>query len=1109
MICPKCKTELPDNTIRCPKCGIKVNIVCPDCKTLNPLGTVKCINCQKELLKICPECKSYNTADAIECRKCHAKLSDTAENTVNQPESNIVIPFSSRSTNYNINNMPLNPAENIDSEVQKENTETEKIFSVDESQSPVDFDEIFDNRQNESQEQDTDDIKIDSVEDIVVDVNDSLENEKSDSNDVNQENSVNEKDEEVYEEILNNIEIQSESVNKAINIIKTSIDKHIIAINGNEGSGKSAVLKQVTNYLADNGFICLFGSLTPLLQITSFGFFQDAFLRMMGFPPFIKNTETFIRDFKRSKFSKIFNCLNNKELNLFLNMFYPSKEDNFENILENKKIIFSILEKVITSLLINNNLIIAIDNFELLDGASYDFIVHLIERGYLSNRLKLIVAYQEKKTIQSYFDLTQTDEKIFETIIIKKFKKDDLIKAVIRSTGVDITKILPDNVTDGLVKKADSNAIRMEQEAALLFDLNYITLENENITVKEENKPEIAPETFEELIKLRLNSLSPIIKNMLFLAAAMGYRFSTAVLSSSLEIDLDKTQGILDFLSKELFINAVDNFTYEFKSLTLWKIIYKEAKSDSLYKENTQRLYNVLKPLILSSNLQKLISCSEALNKREEYEIWLNTSRLASKLGDTNLYVISQKQCLKLLDELNLPDNESIKERIYEETGKLLSEKSPQEAVTYLSNVLDIYIKEGNIKKIIDLSGYFVRSCYLTGNYFGVAEAVDAVISSLSGSINISNLEISLIKTRKLNALLNIGNTEQIAVTVNEELIPDLESVLNMPQQDNTYIPLIINAWLEAKLTLAKAYAIQGNKEISDILSNIKEFMAKYNCQTDYYITQVNILEAAACTVSGQINNSDEILNNISNEYKTKKMETDILAQWNLLNIINRVLLNQTDGIKSDLFELAAFTNNINEHSLKNIVKLILGYILKEEGNKDKALEIFNEEITYFAKEKVAIGAMLSWALIIRMNMDMGDFDKALNTAVKSLEIAQSPKINNYFFSIYFQKFIAEIYTVKKDFIAAKMYLEKAIMIAKQFELKYQLTDLYLTFGKYMEDFMQSDKIYTPEYIQLTSEMYNKALAYARELKLQNMMEKAVKYRASFKVYCQLNSINL
>ena len=1109
MICPKCKTELPDNTIRCPKCGIKVNIVCPDCKTLNPLGTVKCINCQKELLKICPECKSYNTADAIECRKCHAKLSDTDENTVNQPESNIVISFSSRSTNYNINNMPLNPAENIDSDVQKENTETEKIFSVDESQSPVDFDEIFDNRQNENQEQDTDDIKIDSVEDIVVDVNDSLENEKSDFNDVNEEDSVNEKDEEVYKEIINNIEIQSESVNKAINIIKTSIDKHIIAINGNEGSGKSAVLKQVTNYLADNGFICLFGSLTPLLQITSFGFFQDAFLRMMGFPPFIKNTETFIRDFKRSKFSKIFNCLNNKELNLFLNMFYPSKEDNFENILENKKIIFSILEKVITSLLINNNLIIAIDNFELLDGASYDFIVHLIERGYLSNRLKLIVAYQEKKTIQSYFDLTQTDEKIFETIIIKKFKKDDLIKAVIRSTGVDITKILPDNVTDGLVKKADSNAIRMEQEAALLFDLNYITLENENITVKEENKPEIAPETFEELIKLRLNSLSPIIKNMLFLAAAMGYRFSTAVLSSSLEIDLDKTQGILDFLSKELFINAVDNFTYEFKSLTLWKIIYKEAKSDSLYKENTQRLYNVLKPLILSSNLQKLISCSEALNKREEYEIWLNTSRLASKLGDTNLYVISQKQCLKLLDELNLPDNESIKERIYEETGKLLSEKSPQEAVTYLSNVLDIYIKEGNIKKIIDLSGYFVRSCYLTGNYFGVAEAVDAVISSLSGSINISNLEISLIKTRKLNALLNIGNTEQIAVTVNEELIPDLESVLNMPQQDNTYIPLIINAWLEAKLTLAKAYAIQGNKEISDILSNIKEFMAKYNCQTDYYITQVNILEAAACTVSGQINNSDEILNNISNEYKTKKMETDILAQWNLLNIINRVLLNQTDGIKSDLFELAAFTNNINEHSLKNIVKLILGYILKEEGNKDKALEIFNEEITYFAKEKVAIGAMLSWALIIRMNMDMGDFDKALNTAVKSLEIAQSPKINNYFFSIYFQKFIAEIYTVKKDFIAAKMYLEKAIMIAKQFELKYQLTDLYLTFGKYMEDFMQSDKIYTPEYIQLTSEMYNKALAYARELKLQNMMEKAVKYRASFKVYCQLNSINL
>ena len=92
----------------------------------------------------------------------------------------------------------------------------------------------------------------------------------------------------------------------------------------------------------------------------------------MGFPPYINNIHTFLRDFKKSKFSQIFNFLDNNELNIFLNIFYPSVTDTFENILFNKQEIFLVLEKVIKSFLVNSNILITIDNFELLDGASYD-----------------------------------------------------------------------------------------------------------------------------------------------------------------------------------------------------------------------------------------------------------------------------------------------------------------------------------------------------------------------------------------------------------------------------------------------------------------------------------------------------------------------------------------------------------------------------------------------------------------------------------------------------------------------------------------------------------------------------------------------------------------
>lgn len=1137
MICRKCGAELPDNVIRCNNCGIKVNMHCPKCGTLNIFGTKHCKNCGFELIKICPYCGSSNVYSAEECRKCHMSFDIQKENNENNEikkkneESEIVRPFSLRQAHFINTEIPnnnteyfedvntnINSYETISNYSQRED-EIERIFNIDgvflddksnqeiqdnEKENIQNKQETFEQTNENDIELVNDNIEIEPLEEITdIDIHNSIENEPKEEENTDEQT-------ETKSDNIPAIEIQEDAVNKAIHTIKTSITKHIIAVNGAEGSGKSAVLKQTCDYLSTQGYASLYGSCTPLVQITSFGFFQDAFLRMMGFPPYTTSTESFIKDFKKSNFARIFTCLTGNELTAFLNIFYPSQKDNFENILDNKMQIFSILEKVIKSFLVNSNLIISIDNFELLDGASYDFIVYMLQKGYFNNRLKLFVAYQENKSIQSYFDLTNLDESIFETIVIKKFEKEDLIKAVNKTAFINIAEILDDNYIEDLVQKADGNAIRMEQEIALLFDTKYISIKDNDILLEEENKPEINPVSFEELIKLRLNTLSPSAKNVLFMAAIMGYRFAVNILCLSVTMPVKKAEKIIEFLKQELFITSVDNYTCEFKSLTLWKLIYKEAKRDLLYKENSQRLYLSLKPLILSSNLQKLISCSEALNKNEEFLIWQNTANITAKLGDTNLYVIAQKQSLKLLDEIEINNSEEIKSQIYEEIGKLLCEKSPKEAITYLANVLDSVIKESDIRKIIDLSGYFVKSCYLTGNYFGANEAVDAIITSIStADVNVSPVDISLIKTRKLKALINIGNSEQVINLVNEDIIPTLEKGLYSRQISTRYKHLLINAWLLSKFSLAKAYALQGNPEVFNIIEQIRQFTEKYEYNNRYYISEINLTDAFANTVSGDINKSNEILNNISNSYRNKNMETNLLAEWNLINIINRVLSGQKNDLKVDLFELAAFTNNINEHFIKNIIKLILGYVLKEEGNVVKALEIFNEEITYFAKEKVAIGALLSWALIVKITMDMGDDDKALNTANKSLEIAQSPKINNYFFIIYFQKFIAEIYMRKGDLTATKMYLEKALMLAKQYNLRYQLIELYIAYAKYMEAFMSSKKTYSSEYIKVTSEMYTKALNLAKELKLNNLIEFTTRERSSFKTFCQLNSIEL
>ena len=1122
MKCRKCGNEIPDDSIRCSNCGIKVNMYCPECKSLNPFGSQKCSKCGFELLKICPKCGCKNLYSMDECRKCGYKFNqeeqqdnviDVEVETNEILEQDIVRSFSATEPAFTpVVEPQLQVVENVDeTEEKKVDVPQEKepvlrkFFNVDEDYLPhkeeldvtepqeVIVKQVTAQEIAKELEQDVEVFPLEEIVDENVEESIRLENETSRQKE---------------EEELSRIEVQPEIVKKVVHVIKTSITKQVIALQGIEGCGKTAILKQVSNHLTSKGYVFLYGSCTPLVQITSFGFFQDAFLRIMGFPPFTRTTEAFIKDFKKSNFANLFNFLDGNELSLFLNIFYPSQKDNFDDILENKKIMFGILEKVIKSFSLNNNLVITIDNFELLDGASYDFIVHMMEKGYFNNRLKLLVAYQEDKSIQSYFDISKADERIFEMIKVKKFTNEEILDVVKNTLSLDIKNIMDKAYLDELLKKSDGNALRFEQEIALLFNSNYISLKGNDILINEDNKPEIDPVSFEELIKLRLHSLSPTAKNVLFMSAIMGYRFATSILCLSVTMPVEKAGKILDFLIQEQFLQRVDNYTCEFKSLTLWKLIYQEAKSDLLYKENSERLYLSLKPLILSSNLQKLISCTEAISKNEAFLIWQETASISAKLGDTNLYVISQKQCLKILEEQNLLNAEELKAEIYEQIGKLLCEKSPKEAVTYLANVLDSEIKAGNLNKIIDLSGYFVKSCYLSGNYFGAAEAVDAVVSNIEDAeVKVSDTDIALIKTRKLKALFNIGNSEQIINLVNEDIMPDLERGLEAKQVDSKYKSLLVDAWLNAKTILAKAYAIQGNNQVFNVITSLKQFLDKYSYNTEFYTLQIALLEAFANTITGEINKSNEILNQILLRTKNTTLEPELLSEWNLINVINRILLNENDGLKADLFELAAFTNNINEHFMKNIIKLILGYVLKEEGNTLKALEIFNEEITYFAKEKVAIGALLSWLLIVQISIETDDEEKALTTATKSLEIAQSPKINNYFFVIYFQKYIAEIYLRKGDFTAAKMYLEQAIMLAKQYDLKYQIIELYIAYGNYMEDFMKVTHNYSSNNVEITNDMYNKALNSAKELRLNNMIDRVNREKSDFKTFCQLNSI--
>jgi hypothetical protein len=172
-------------------------------------------------------------------------------------------------------------------------------------------------------------------------------------------------------------------------------------------------------------------------------------------------------------------------------------------------------------------------------------------------------------------------------------------------------------------------------------------------------------------------------------------------------------------------------------------------------------------------------------------------------------------------------------------------------------------------------------------------------------------------------------------------------------------------------------------------------------------------------------------------------------------------------------------------------------------------LEIYGEQITYFSKEKNAIGALLTWYFIAEAKLIAEGPEKSLEVSQKALEVAQSSKINNYLFIILFNKVIAEAFMIQAEYELAKVHIEKAIMIARKFELLKVLSGLYLMYGKYLQDIalVKTDAQY--DYVLGAAKMYKKALLLAQGVKNNYLLEKIEKARTVLNSFCQLNGIQL
>ncbi len=875
-----------------------------------------------------------------------------------------------------------------------------------------------------------------------------------------------------------------------------STEKKIFSISGERGIGKTYLLKKVQEKLKSENFKWCIGKCTPTTQVTPGGVVQDMLLNLFNLPNFCVIDDEVKKD-AISFFSKEFRFLNTNEISEFFNFLYNTEIGNFEDIVINKKRTFSILSKVFEAFNATGKFIFVIDNFDFIDGFSAEIFNNFLKKESNLKNLKFICLYNEYRPISGFFSFQDREIKSYLDISLAPMNTKEFVQ-MIKDYG-EITQYISKREFEVIFEKSQGNSAFIEQAISYCFDCQI------------NDKTFILPENFQKLISERLKILKTNNQEAFkFLcgSAILGDKLNFSLLKEIFSYNPTEFNEIVVYLIKSNFIKTVDEDKYEFNNLLLWETVLKNVTKSSYFSDINIKIGKTISRFSINTNPAMAMIAHNLRENRMAFDIWTKITRFASYIGDINLYVISQKQCLALLNEFNDNETLDIRYNISERLGKLLTEYDPKEALEYLPDAISNAKASNNEVKEIDLLGYLAKCCLKTENYYGNIECVDNVLKKLKPA---QELESALIKSSKLPSLLHIGNCAEAVNMIDNDILPILNKFLAKPKLTNT-IPLnmIYDSWVRTYIALSCALALQGNNRAFEILSKVFDILEKHRINDMNLICVSKLILAYANTMKGDFYSSYAQLDDIDKHYKDNIDNPQIISYLNLIYAINKIMLKDYTDIKEILFDSVTFANNIGDEFGKNILKVFLGKVFQDDKQAKHAVKIYDEQVNYFAKEKYALGALLTWYLISDATIITENPKNAIDIANQALEISKNPKINNYFFTVKLNIVLAKAFNELSDYETAKIHLETALNIAKKYEMSDLLSEIYLMYGKYYYELGTVNSTSQQQYLKTSSKMYEKAteivVKYTRNTYIKSLIENKKEILNQF---CEQNGVKL
>lgn len=743
-------------------------------------------------------------------------------------------------------------------------------------------------------------------------------------------------------------------------------------------------------------------SCSEILKFEPYGFFNEL----------IKVANNYARSPKLLSSNK-FSTLSVLDHDGLLNSIINLVENNSTKIEESKDLMHDIFTKIIKSL---GKIIIYINNFELIDDASYELLKDIWKQ--IPDNLIFIseidIDCSFHKTLHFLFQSEKYTEIRLKPLSVKHILESENKRLSAFSNTYYFTNIL---------QSIKGSYFFFNMALAYLNEKNIISEDKDGISVLSTNSC-VIPTSAELLMNKRLQCL--IKENDSFKLLAM-------ITLNSQMTDL-KTLQLLEFpnlteVLKELceydYISIHENNVYvknyELTLKSFHKILKEEEKIE-FAKEILEKVYSKSFKTIEELNLYRIIGDTKSEQKTLEF-----LSSLNAKTGDLSAYIKCTLRLTKLMEK-NLKDEnkdeimETFKNNIHENVSKLLNKYTPRKIYSVSKNILSNLEKTDDLPKLVAFGIKMINTSMLCGNFAYTLDLINKILAKLNQSSNNPeevnyNPSYLLIILIRIQALFSIGRLKEC-----EELGCEIISFLKSPKLYNALPEEMQKNEFEETITtsmtfvvLSKVFLLRKDESIKALIDELKVINPNLPSHFDY-------LPLIKDTMLGKEVSTN--LDSKNDEKFTKIIKATLRAFVN----------DKEDNTKfaNDIYE-AKICANINDYpQLEVLFDLLIGYTYFKLGAIEKAKAIYYNVIELSEVNGLKLVSYISCYLLSMLYYKLEETDTALGLANNTVShIEKDNNVGDYLFYL-FRVLTSGIYMDLGDEDKALACTQSAVFVKKK-----------------------------------------------------------------------------